>query len=104
MKKQGFGMLRPMRTRSRRERVDCEVAWRRVRVHGAYAWIANCQSTRTRTWRVRADLARDSLKGKTLGANSGLPRPKSNSPLMLFNPMIEGESTSFYTIVYFSLD
>ena len=39
MKKQGFGMLRSTRSRSRRARVDCEVARRRVRVHEAYAYM-----------------------------------------------------------------
>ena len=48
MKKQGFGMLRSMRTRSRCARVECDVAWRRVRLPSAYAWIAICQVTRTR--------------------------------------------------------
>ena len=56
MEKQGFGIRSTTRTRSRHARTDCDVVWRRVRAHDAYAWMENCQSMRTRTVRVCVDV------------------------------------------------
>ena len=44
MEKQGFGMLIPTCTHSRRACVDCGAAWGCIRVHDAYAWKARSSS------------------------------------------------------------